>query len=518
MNKLSDEEIKPIIYNFIALTFEESDEELYNHPDPKNTLDWEFDGWQEKVKILKEQISSKNYSDNIIEEANSVLEVVDRVNDIEIEEFNAICKKLAEGHINNLLTIIDKIDKDIYTTTLSPYSTDFITTTLNSHHSATIQTAATPTPAPQTTKKTITLKEIIEKYLIHTSDENTWTKDNLRDNQNSMNLLLLHYGNNTNIRSIDRNSLLDFRSLLLKLPIKYTEKTAYRELTTLTEIIDKSNQINDKAISKNMVGKHLGRLSSFFIECLVNKNISENPFIKLSVSGDDNKNSRRGYNDTELELLFKTPLYTQDIAKILKSNPQQVFIPLIAMFTGLRMNEICQLYKSDIQVVDGVWSIDINRNLDKSVKNDDSIRTIPIHTKLIEAGFLRYVDSVETPRLWNNLKKYTKYENDDDGEGLYSKDFSKWYRTQINRKHITQDKQVVFHSYRHNTAIKLIKSKVQGEHIAGILGHTQDLGMTYSRYGEKMSPELLEEEIEKISYSNVAGLDTVIEKISDLIK
>ena len=517
MNKLSNQEIKQAIYNFVALKFEETDKELYQHPNPKNTLDWQFDSWQEKIKTLKEQISTNNYSQDIIQEAEAVLEIVGKTN---IKNIDSVCKKLTEGHIVNILTIIEKIDKDIYTTTISPYSTDFITTTLNTHHAATIQKEIVPTPpAPSiTTQQEITLKELINKYLSHTGDERNWTKENLKDNINSLNLLLLHYGDSCNIKNIDRKSLLDFRSLIMKLPTQFSLKKEYKTLTSIQEIVDKATKAKAKTISSNVVGKHLGRLSSFFHYSLVNEYIDKNPFIDLSIDTGNSKNSRRGYNKEELELLFKSPLYTQDMQKTLKSDPQNIFIPLIAIYTGMRMNEICQLYKSDIKMVDGVWSIDINRELDKSVKNDDSVRKIPIHSKLIEAGFLEYVQSVETQRLWSNLKKYEKYDNNEDGEGRYSKDFSKWYRTKINRKYITQDKQVVFHSFRHNVAIKLINEKVQGPHIAEILGHTQDLNMTYSRYGDGISPALLQEEVEKISYANVSGLDDVVCRMGDLVR
>jgi len=58
------------------------------------------------------------------------------------------------------------------------------------------------------------------------------------------------------------------------------------------------------------------------------------------------------------------------------------------MFQGMRMNEICQLYKEDIKKIDNIWCFDINRDRDKSIKNDDSIRIIPIHQSVIDSGFI----------------------------------------------------------------------------------------------------------------------------------
>jgi hypothetical protein len=49
----------------------------------------------------------------------------------------------------------------------------------------------------------------------------------------------------------------------------------------------------------------------------------------------------------------------------------------------------------------GIWHLalteesDADERIDKSIKNDPSVRTVPIHSHLIELGFLKYVERVK---------------------------------------------------------------------------------------------------------------------------
>ena len=122
----------------------------------------------------------------------------------------------------------------------------------------------------------------------------------------------------------------------------------------------------------------------------------------------------------------------------------------------------------------------------------------------------------EVERFMQSTKE-EKYEDEEDDEGRYSADFSKWYRYYINRKYITDDKRKVFHSFRHTTAQRLIDADVRGEHIAEILGHTQDLQMTFTRYGDGVPPKLLQEAVKKIDFSDIANLQDVIASIKKAV-
>ena len=70
----------------------------------------------------------------------------------------------------------------------------------------------------------------------------------------------------------------------------------------------------------------------------------------------------------QLNAMFRAPLYTgciddgRNYNKVGNNRPRRVrfWLPLIALFTGARINEICQLHTSDIQEKNGIAFISIN--------------------------------------------------------------------------------------------------------------------------------------------------------------
>ena len=49
---------------------------------------------------------------------------------------------------------------------------------------------------------------------------------------------------------------------------------------------------------------------------------------------------------------------------------------MIAMYSGLRLNEICQLHKAEVQLVEGVHCFNVNSQGDKHLKISASVRLV----------------------------------------------------------------------------------------------------------------------------------------------
>ncbi len=60
-------------------------------------------------------------------------------------------------------------------------------------------------------------------------------------------------------------------------------------------------------------------------------------------------------------------------------------------FQGMRLDEAHQLRRADVRKEDGVWFLDINRHDGKSLKNDVSIRRVPLHREVLDMGFLEWL-------------------------------------------------------------------------------------------------------------------------------
>ena len=84
-------------------------------------------------------------------------------------------------------------------------------------------------------------------------------------------------------------------------------------------------------------------------------------------------------------------------------NSHKFWLPMLGLFTGARVNEICQLNpQADIILDDksGIWYFNLTNDnsgedITKSHKNTNSKRKVPIHKKLIDCGFLDYFDKAK---------------------------------------------------------------------------------------------------------------------------
>ncbi|MBB1429472.1 DUF3258 domain-containing protein [Pseudoalteromonas sp. SG43-4] len=74
---------------------------------------------------------------------------------------------------------------------------------------------------------------------------------------------------------------------------------------------------------------------------------------------------------------------------------------LLAMYSGARRTEIYQLRKSDIRIEDGIHYILVtDEHESQRLKTNNAKRKIPIHKRLIELGFLEYVDQSQERILY----------------------------------------------------------------------------------------------------------------------
>lgn len=178
------------------------------------------------------------------------------------------------------------------------------------------------------------------------------------------------------------------------------------------------------------------------------------------------------FNDGDLTKIFNSPAYVSGTIK----RASDYWVPLIVLFTGARLGEICQLHLSDIRQAEGVWVIDINddssdENDDKSIKNDTgSRRLIPIHKSLKDLGLFAYSESI------SKLGK-TKLFPDEVRTPLGKFDaFSKRFSYQVGQLGIKDDlgqnKRKSFHSLRHNVRTKLAEASIAEAVIDSIVGHS----------------------------------------------
>ena len=167
----------------------------------------------------------------------------------------------------------------------------------------------------------------------------------------------------------------------------------------------------------------------------------------------------------------------------------KTWLPALAAFTGARRGELVQLRNKDIK-----YDSDSERHYilisedAGSVKTDNSIRQIPIHAFLIEAGFLEWVNS-KAGNLFGDLNPASVtqwFTNFRDKMGIEKfDDFG-------NRK--------VFHSFRHSFITKSQSVGNPTNLVQQVVGHEKvKIGIT-SRYTHREPLKAVLDVVDKVTY------------------
>jgi len=191
-------------------------------------------------------------------------------------------------------------------------------------------------------------------------------------------------------------------------------------------------------------------------------------------------------------------IFRGDYHATCKNNSYQYWLPRLALYTGLRLNKLCQLHLSDIKEQNGIYLFDINDNQNITLKTASSKRQMPIHSKLIELGFLDRIKQLKHQKrihLFPELNKTDK---------TNSPRASKWFaRVQKQLGWINQTPKLDFHSFRHTVATRLQQHELPESRIASILGHEIGKSDTFNRYGKGYMLETLKADIQKLNFELV---------------
>jgi integrase len=149
-------------------------------------------------------------------------------------------------------------------------------------------------------------------------------------------------------------------------------------------------------------------------------------------------------------------------------HPHFYWLMILGLYTGARINELCQLRLIDFIKVKGVDVISVADEDEEGkvrAKNGNARRRVPIHSELIRLGLLRWVKSrraVGGTNLFDEIKP---------GRDGHGQDPSKWFGRYRKRCGILETQSKVFHSFRSGFISQLMNADVSGPKIAGIVGH-----------------------------------------------
>lgn len=254
-----------------------------------------------------------------------------------------------------------------------------------------------------------------------------------------------------------------------------------------------------KKISEGTARQKLKAVSGFFNYLVAEDIIDSNPFQGVTIKKSQERHYA-SYTTKDLHELFNLP--SEHITSL-----WQWFIPRVALFSGARLNEIAQLTCKDIiQNPDNeIWYMSINNEGEKYVKNNASVRRVPIHSMLIDNGFIDYVIGIKKKQLEGTIWPELPIETEQRQQKI-----SKYWGNLKSKHGIPSEKtnaegeNKVFHSLRRTMFNQLNKEQVDLTSLRCIVGHDTALGVTGAYIDEVRSLEELNQAINKL---NIEGIN-----------
>ena len=440
--------VNKLVEEFHNTQLELTEIDLRNTPNPEDTI------FALTLEDTIEQLQ-KNYHDNIFEKEEIKL-IANKLNyKPNIEEIHEIGKILLNSKINHLKAINEKINKGLYNKARL----------INSININTINSNINETSKIKGYEELRTISSTIDLFLKYQEKIDNWSKDTKQLAERALNLLILYF-KDKNLKDINFNDLIDFRDVLLEIPKRLTTFNFFKD-KDLDFILD-NNDDYDK-LDNSTMNKYIIKINQYF-DYMYKLNYIEKIGFNIPTF-DPNGKDRESYTSEEIK----------KISDLLKNDTKEnKFITSIAIYEGMRLKEITQLKKEDIIKIDDFHCISINTNENKTTKTKKSVRTIPIHPKLLELGFLEFVNS-KNGNLFNiNNKDFSTY-------------FRKTYKNQINDEK-------TFYCLRHSFIDTLIQNNQKMEHIKAFVGHSQGKDKTTFGYTNPLNVKLLSELLKFINY------------------
>jgi integrase len=244
-------------------------------------------------------------------------------------------------------------------------------------------------------------------------------------------------------------------------------------------------------------------LKTLFNVGVAHELITANPATQVRTAKSDSK-SRVAFTSADLSRIFNSKIYLDNYRPKVGGRDACYWLPLLALFTGARIEELAQLLVKDVHYVPELGHyLNITDEAEHAkLKNASSRRHVPVHPILVACGFIDYVQSVSPSKfLFPHLKPNPR--------GKMAGYFSNFFGIYLRKTVKITDRRKVFHSFRHTFKDVCRKVGIEEAVHDALTGHT---GNSVSRkYGNEQYP--LEPLFAGVAQYEINGLD-----LSHLIK
>jgi integrase len=355
--------------------------------------------------------------------------------------------------------------------------------------------------------KNKSIPDLIDEFMAHKANSSANT-NTLKDRRAKLDKFHQFIGD-IDSQSLTEKNVSDFLNLLFEYPNinRLPKKDQMRDFQSL---IDLSRDKKLEKISHSTISGYVTILKSFLnwgkkrsyfdAECL----LAFDGMRKLEVD----KKPRIQFSNNELKLIFGSDDYKKGLW--INKKPFRYWGPIIALYTGARRTEFCQLMLADIKkdsatniyyfdiLTDPTEDEGLSHEEKRRVKNQFSRRKVPIHKELLNLGFLNYVK-----QLKKNGEKQLFPSFKSDTRGLWGRPLGRWFNEKhlkdLGIKYDNKGRAKSIHCFRHTFINYEKQNNLNSKIIREVTGHSLGSDAHYG-YQDVYDIIATKKEIDKIDY------------------
>ena len=323
---ISIDKLKKMALKFKTKKLNEITQEIDNHPNPKQTLMHQLDGYDDEKEKYKSCEINDDYS--IVEDEAKELFDKSVIKKYDQEDLKNLSKELIDVHVQ----LIDFIEKK----------------TKNSN------VCQTPMSVQNTSQNTVkdnkivlTIKDAFDQFIEYKDLVEKLSLASLRSYDSAYKYLLLFYKPDTNINSLKTIDFKDLQKEFMKLP-----KNAL------------TNKSSTELMTNHSINKYFQIYKALF-DYLEYEELTESNPVKVKVLA-KLESTKVEFSQTDIENIFNSNI-AQDVKDFIK----------VGLYTGLRIGELASITKNDITKSCDTYFITV-----VSGKTANAARQIPVHSKI----------------------------------------------------------------------------------------------------------------------------------------
>jgi integrase len=355
-------------------------------------------------------------------------------------------------------------------------------------------------------EQAVTLGECIARFTSEELSLRSVTDKTAQKHQSLLSHIGGYFGRDCLVHEITRSDCNRFRITISRLPANFG-KSSQKNLPL--DRIAQSNKTG-KSLAWETQKNYLKMLSNLLEwarkERLVSDNVADG--LVPQKRREAAETARLPFNASELSTIFSAPVFTgcvDDQHGFAKPGPNIIrrsryWLPLLALFTGMRMGEILQLTPDHIrQSATGTNFIALTR--DMTLKTDNAMREIPLHPELERLGFVEWVKEQQDAGVEFLFDDVATSKH-----GYRSDTYTKRFANFLKKIDLPAERRpkLCFHSFRHTFKDALNETGATEEVKDEICGWARTK-KTGRRYGTGLSADQLKPFMERVSFDTDFG-------------